>query len=154
MTSFNTNCHELLSCFLFYNICVLNSHADLCLIPPELIPFKPESESELSTFYYLTPGSESKSIPLIQSGNRKSIPPLNDRLTNVPKWPVCPKTLGTRCDFYSYGRFYSYACCQKPHLFIYLTFFRGGSVMNPAIWNQNGIDSGSESPESESFYSS
>ena len=26
--------------------------------------------------------------------------------------------------------------------------------MNPAIWNQNGIDSGSESPESESIFSS
>ena len=25
--------------------------------------------------------------------------------------------------------------------------------MNPAIWNQNGIDSGAESPESESIFS-
>ena len=32
-------------------------------------------------------------------------------------------------------------------------FFRGGSVMDPAIWNQNGIDSGAESPESESIFS-
>ena len=53
-------------CFTTY---VFDSHADLCLIPPESIPFKPESESELSTVYYFTPGSESKSISLIQSRN-------------------------------------------------------------------------------------
>ena len=139
-------------CFTIY---VFDSHADLCLIPPESIPFKPESESELSTFYYFTPGQNrnqfrwSKVGIAIDSATEWPI-----SAPNVPKWPVCPKTLGTRCAFYSYGRFYSYACCQKPHLFIYLTFFRGGSVMNPAIWNQNGIDSGSESPESESIFSS
>ena len=29
----------------------------------------------------------------------------------------------------------------------------GGGVMDPALWNQNGIDSGAESPESESIFS-
>ena len=42
----------------------------------------------------------------------------------------------------------------RSHIYSYfLTFFRGGSVMDPAIWNQNGIDSGAESPESESIFS-
>ena len=54
-------------CFTIY---VFDSHADLCLIPPESIPFKPESESELSTVYYFSPESESESIPLMQSRNR------------------------------------------------------------------------------------
>ena len=58
---------------------MFDSHADLCLIPPESIPFKPESESELSTVYYFTPESESESIPLIQSRESESIPPMNER---------------------------------------------------------------------------
>ena len=67
---------ELLSVLYIY---VFDSHADLCLIPPESIPFKPESDSELSTVYYLTPESESESIPLIQSRESESIPPMNER---------------------------------------------------------------------------
>ena len=43
----------------------------------------------------------------------------------------------------------------RSHIYSYIwRFFGGGSVMNPAIWNQNGIDSGAESPESESIFSS
>ena len=29
----------------------------------------------------------------------------------------------------------------------------GGGVMDPALWNQNGVDSGAEIPESESIFS-
>ena len=60
-------------------VCVFDSHADWRLIPPESIPFKPESDSELSTVYYFTPESESESIPLIQSRESESIPPMNER---------------------------------------------------------------------------
>ena len=39
-------------------------------------------------------------------------------------------------------------------IYSYFWRFLGGSVMDPAIWNQNGIDSGAKSPESESIFSS
>ena len=49
----------------------------------------------------------------------------------------------------------SAALVARSHIYSYLwRFFRGGSVMDPAIWKQNGIDSGAESPESESIFSS
>ena len=83
------------------------------------------------------------------------IPPMNDRFRSPMSQSglFAPDTLG-RCDFYNYGLFYSYACYQKSNSFRFFTFFRRGGVMDPALWNPNGIDSGAESPESESIFSS
>ena len=65
---------------------MFDSHADLCLIPPESIPFKPESESELSTVYYFSPESESESIPLMQTSlNDRFRPPMFQSGLFAPK---------------------------------------------------------------------
>ena len=73
MTSFNANCHELLSYFLF------DSHADLCLIPLESIPFKPESESEIKHGLLLHPWIRIEINSADPKSESESIPPLNDR---------------------------------------------------------------------------
>ena len=136
-------------CFTY----VFDSHADLCLIPPESIPFKPESESNLARFI-TSPRNQNRNqfrwskVGIgIDSVTEWPIP-----AANVPKWPVCPKTLGPRCYFY---RAILQPCLLPETTFIHIfDVFRGGSVMDPATWNQNGIDSGAQSPESEPIFSS
>ena len=64
----------------------------------------------------------------------ESILPMNDRFrpTIIQSGLFAPNTL-ERCVSYTYWRFYSYACCQKSHLFRILMFFffRSGGVMDP-----------------------
>ena len=57
---------------------VFDSHADLCLIPPESIPFKPESV-RIKHGLLLHPGIRIEINSADPKSESESIPPLNDR---------------------------------------------------------------------------
>ena len=108
---------------------MFDSHADLCLIPPESIPFKPESESELSTVYYFTPESESESIPLIQSRESESIPPMNERF-RPPMFQsglFAPKRSAPDVIFTATGDFTAMPVARS-HIYSYFYVFLGVEV--------------------------
>ena len=65
---------------------------------------------------------------------------------------LATNTLG-QCDFFTAKGDFTAMPVARCHIFTF-DIFRGGGVMDPAQWNQYGIDSGAESPESESIFSS
>ena len=107
---------------------MFDSHADLCWIPPESIPFKPDSESESARFI-THPGIRIGINSADPKSESESIPSLNDRF-RPPMFQsglFAPKRSAPDVIFTARGAF-TVMLVARSHIYSYFWRFLGVEV--------------------------